>query len=131
VPDTNPLLIPSILDSIKKALQVPEGFDDYDFDIMMAVNSAIGDVSDLGIGPVGGFMITGPDEVWDQFIGNDPRYEGAKSLIMHKAKLIFDPPTSSHGIAAMQKQIEAQEWRLSARRESTDYQDPVEGVDAL
>lgn len=112
------MLEPSILNSVKQLLQIPPDYPEYDPNIVMHINGYLGDISDLGIGPDEGFIITGAEETWDQFLGvGDVLYQGAKMLLFLKCRLAFDPPQSSVGVNAIEKQIEQFTWRLSVRRE--------------
>lgn len=123
-PPDNPMTEPSILNSIKKVLQIPEEYTEYDLDVLMHINSVLGDITDIGIGPVNGFHITGPNETWVDFIGDENRYYGVRTLVFLKVRLLFDPPQNSVGIGAMERQISEFMTRLSLRREATDWQDP-------
>lgn len=105
--------IPSILTSIKKLLGLMEDYTEFDSDITMCINSAIGILTQCGVGPVEGFRVTSKDETWEQFIGNDPRFEMIRTYIFLKTKIIFDPPTSSAVLECYKEQIKEYEIRLN------------------
>lgn len=107
----------SILNSVKKVLGLDEDDDGFDVDILMHINSMFMVLNQLGIGPDDGFMIEGADEVWSDFIGDDPMLNAVKSYIWLRVRMLFDPPTTSYLISAMEKQYAELEWRLNTYRE--------------
>jgi hypothetical protein len=114
----------SILISTKKTLGISEDYTAFDLDIITHINSAFSTLAQLGVGPETGFMIQGEEEVWTDFIEDDLRYNSVKSYVFLKTRQLFDPPTTSYLIAAVEKQIEELEWRLNVHREETTYPDP-------
>lgn len=108
----------SILNTIKKMLGVDSGYDAFDTDIIVAINSAIFTLTQVGVGPAAGFVITGPSETWDSFLGDTALYESAKNYIYFSAKLAFDPPTSSFVLSAYEKSMEEILWRLNVNYEN-------------
>lgn len=102
----------SILNSIKKMLGIEDGATYFDDEITTDINTALGILTQLGIGPSGGFSITGPSETWQDFLG-DKELEMVKSYIHLKVKTIFDPPTAGTASEAMNKMLSELEWRIS------------------
>jgi hypothetical protein len=102
----------SILITIRSGLGIEADFDGFDSEIIMAINNAIFSLNQLGIGPDGGFSITGIDETWDQLFDTVPNLEAAKSYILLKTRLEFDPPTTSLLVDAIDRQILEAGWRL-------------------
>lgn len=109
----------SILDSVKQVLGLEPSYTAFDQDVIMHINSAFSTLEQLGIGPPGGFSIVDDTAVWEDFIGVDNRYNAVKSYVYLRVRLLFDPPSMSFVIAAMEKQIQELEWRLNVARE--DY----------
>ena len=103
----------SILVSIKALLGPDSDYDVVDQDIIIFINSALSTLNQLGVGPKGGFQITGTDETWSDFIGDDTKLNMVKSYIFMKVKLAFDPPSSSFVLSAYEKACEEYEWRLN------------------
>ena len=58
----------SILVSIKKLLGITEDYDYFDQDIVMHINAAFMVLTQLGIGPSEGFLITDDTDTWSDFI---------------------------------------------------------------
>lgn len=102
----------SILTSIKKMLGITEEYEHFDTDIIIHINTAIATLTQLGIGPQQGFTVTDKDDIWSDFISDDPRLEMVKSFIYLKVKLLFDPPASSVVVDAIKQSIQELEWRL-------------------
>lgn len=110
----------SILNSIKKMLGIEEDCTHFDQDIIIHINSSIMVLNQLGIGPATGFSITGVDEKWSDIVGDRLDIEAVKTYIYLKVKLLFDTPTSSFVIDAIEKQITQLEWRLNVQVEKLE-----------
>lgn len=116
----------SILNSTKKILGIDEDYTVFDPDIITHINTALSTLTQIGIGPPGGFMIEDDSAVWGDFIADDPRFNSVKSYVFLKVKMMFDPPTTSYLIDSMGRQIQELEWRLNVQREETGWVAPVE-----
>lgn len=103
----------SILSSTKKSLGIEDDFTQFDPDVIMCINSSLNVLTQLGVGPKEGFLITSKTETWDQFIGDNKRLNMAKSYVFMKTKLMFDPPTIAAVLSAYQEQIKEYESRLN------------------
>lgn len=107
----------SILNTIKRMLGIgdEEAQNDFDEDVMVHINTAIQALTQLGVGPEDGYMIEGSNETWTDFIGaeNKKQYQPAKTYIYGKVKKVFDPPTSSIALQALEESIKEAEWRLN------------------
>jgi hypothetical protein len=117
----------SILTSTKKVLGIAEDYTVFDEDIIMHINTAFSTLTQLGVGPVEGFMIEDATAEWDEFIPEEPadhQYNSVRSYIFLKVSMLFDPPQTSYLIAAKEKQIAELEWRLNSHREETKWTDP-------
>lgn len=108
----------SILNSIKKLLGITEEYTHFDNDLIMHINSVFMTLNQLGVGPSEGFAITGSYETWNDFVEEDQRLDAVKSYIYLKVRLLFDPPTSSAVLDAINRQISEFEWRLNIAAES-------------
>jgi hypothetical protein len=114
----------SILTSTKKILGIAEDYTVFDLDIITHVNSAFSTLTQLGVGPPEGFMITDAAANWDDFVADDFQYNPVKSYVFLRVRQLFDPPSTSYLIAAVEKQIQELEWRLNVHREETGWVDP-------
>lgn len=102
----------SILNGIKKLLGLDTTYTDFDQDIIIHINSVFMILRQLGVGPEEGYKITGMNNVWSEFTDDDIFIESVKSYIYLKVRMLFDPPTNSALITAVQSQISELEWRL-------------------
>lgn len=108
----------SILESIKKLLGIDSEYTVFDTDIIIHINSAFMILNQLGVGPKEVFEITGKDETWDSFLGDRLiDLSAVKSYIYLKVRSMFDPPTNSFAVDAMDRQIKEYEWRLNVQAE--------------
>ena len=116
----------SILTSIKKLLGIPEEVDNFDADIIMHINSVFSILTQLGVGPSEGFMITDKTKTWDDFITDKKNIESVKSYVYMKVRLMFDPPISSAVMDCMNRMISEFEWRLNVTAEPTQSNEEEE-----
>jgi len=116
----------SILTSTKKILGIDKDYTVFDLDIITHINSAFSTLTQLGVGPRAGFMINDDTEVWSDFIDieNDLQYNSVKSYVFLRVRQLFDPPSTSYLISAVERQIQELEWRLNVHREETEWIDP-------
>ena len=103
----------SILVSIKKLLGIAEDYDYFDQDIIMHINAAFMVLTQLGIGPSEGFLITDDTDTWSDFIDDATNLGSIQSYVYMKVKLMFDPPQNSFTVDSMQKLVNELEWRLN------------------
>lgn len=114
----------SILDSVKKPLNLPPDYAAFDEDVILHINSVLADLNQLGIGPAEGFMINDNTQTWDEFISGDLLLNNVKSYVFLRVKMLFDPPENQTLINAFGEQIKQFEWRINVTREQTQYVDP-------
>ena len=108
----------NILSSIKKLLGIPTEETAFDSDIIMHINSVFMILNQLGIGPSDGFTISDDYALWSDFIPEGQNLELVKSYMCMKVRLMFDPPSSSAVLSAMEKSISEFEWRLNVQAET-------------
>lgn len=106
----------SILKYLRRMLVSSDEDDSYDTELLTHINTYLMVLTqDLGVGPEEGFVVTGTDETWDDFIPSATRVrlEAVKTYMYLKVRMIFDPPTSTVAMDAMQKEADNLEWRLT------------------
>jgi hypothetical protein len=101
----------------------------YDGQIIMHINSVFATLHQLGVGPDPSYFITDATETWEDFIGAVPNINSVKTYMYLKVRMMFDPPSTSFAIAAMERQIEEHEFRLNVEMERTIWTDPDPDVD--
>lgn len=107
----------SILDGTKKILGIDSAYDAFDTDVIVHINSVFSTLTQLGIGPVEGFMIEDETSKWEEFIGIDNNLNAVKTYVYLRVRLLFDPPTNSFLVASLNEQVKELEWRLNVYRE--------------
>lgn len=122
----------SILKSIKKLLGLHADDTSFDTDVLIYINSAFATLKELGVNNGELVVVEDADKAWSSTTISDEALPMVKTYIYLKARLIFDPPGTSFAIAALEKIMEEQEWRLREFHDdtvSTTYPpDPIEEV---
>lgn len=114
----------SILDSVKKVLNLPSDYTAFDQDVILHINSVFSTLCQLGVGPESGFAIEDNTPTWSTFLGTDKRLNNVKSYMYLRVRLLFDPPTLGYVVDAIKQQIQEQEWRLNVTMEGSIWTDP-------
>ena len=105
-------MLDSVLSSTKQMLGINIEDNSFDINVIMAINAAINILFDLGLTEMEDQVIIDDKTTWDELLGGRTDIEYVKIYIFQKVKLIFDPPTSSAAIEAMQRSISELEWRI-------------------
>lgn len=108
----------SILNSVKKILNIGAENTCFDTDIIIHINSILANLVQMGVGPTEGFAITGATETWEQFTDNAVYLNQVRSYVPIKVKLMFDPPTNSSLIESFEKLANELEWRLFVEQDN-------------
>lgn len=107
----------SILLTIKDVLGIESDFDGFDGEIIMAINSAIFSLGQLGVGPAAGLAVTNESQNWTDLFDGVGNLEAVKMYIKLHVRQSFDPPTTAHLIEALRRQITELEFRLAVHVE--------------
>lgn len=107
-----------ILDSIKSMLGIDELCDEFDNDIIISINSAFSELTQIGVGPDESFEIKG-HELWSDFISS-AKLNMVKEFVYNRTKLNFDPPSNSFLVNTIEKRLDVLAWRLNAAGEGKD-----------
>ena len=103
----------SILKTIRKMLGPDGEYDYFDPELIVYINSALSKLTQIGVGPEGGFSITGPDEAWSDFYQDD-KLSMVKDYVYLKTKIMFDPPLNASVLEAFKQEAAEDYWRLGA-----------------
>ena len=110
----------SILNDLKKMLGIDTELNVFDQDLIIHINSVFMTLHQLGVGPKSVFRISGPTETWSNFLV-DSRSENdlsaVKDYIYLKLRILFDPPSTSYVLSALESQMKELEWRLNVQAE--------------
>lgn len=101
----------SILNTIKKMLNIDSEFTVFDMDIIIHINSVLKELNQIGVGK-DKFSITDDTSTWSEFI-DDQDIEEVKTLVYLKVRLLFDPPSNSSVLQSIKELIKEYECRLN------------------
>jgi hypothetical protein len=102
----------SILGSVKDSLGII-GYDVFDKQLIMHINSVFADLNQMGVGPSSGFSIADGSSQWSAFTEDDMLLNNVKSYMFLRVKMLFDPPTNSIVKDSYEKQINEWAFRLN------------------
>ena len=105
-----------ILQSVKDYLGITEEIKDFDVILINHINATFAYFTQLGLGPEGGFSISGPNETWGSYIKN-PIFNDVPSLMGARVKQAFDPPPTGAVSHSLDRVISELEWRITAKQE--------------
>ena len=106
----------NVLQTIKKVLGIANEDPSFDHDIILYINSAIGILHQLGVSEDITDMIIDQDTSWTELFGERDDLEIVKTYIGFMVKRMFDPPTNSAAIGALDRMISEFEWRINNMR---------------
>ena len=102
----------SILDSIKDPCGVSLDDTSFDTDIIMYINGVFAALSQMGVGPAAGIIISSKNDDWSLYSSVQPFVAMTKNYVYIKVRLMFDPPASQNITQIFEKQADMYEWRL-------------------
>lgn len=108
----------SILISIRKLLGIGENDASFDTDIITHINTTFTILTDIGVGPSEGFEIEDDMATWKDFITEPKKFNKVKTYMYIKVKLVFDPPSNSNHLKALEAEADRLEWRLNVAAET-------------
>lgn len=106
----------SILNSVKILLPVDLEETVFDQQLILYINMGLNTLRQLGVGAKDGFIITGPDETLQDFLGegvDTKTFEMVKMYLYLETKILWDSGTaSSFVITALKEKAQEIEGRL-------------------
>ena len=117
----------SILSTVNKLIGGEENGGFFAPDLIVATNTALATLTQLGVGPKEGFMVSDSTATWADFLVGDPRLSMAVTYVHLKVRLIFDPPTSSVLKEAIESQLKEIEWRAMIAADPVTYSEGSDG----
>lgn len=105
----------SILISTKKILGLAEDYTVFDLDVLTHINSVFTTLTQLAVGPPGGFFVEDETGLWSDFITPEMNLNAVKTYVYLRVRLLFDPPTTAYLVTATENQIKELEWRLNVQ----------------
>lgn len=117
----------SILLSVAKYIGFPANYDVFNEDLIMFINSELSTLAQIGVVPNTGFVITGATETWsDLFDASDAEdmlpntrnsVQFVKEFVYTRVKTVFDPPSSSFVLKALEDRANELMFRIIAATE--------------
>ncbi|MBO7451508.1 MAG: hypothetical protein J6U54_14175 [Clostridiales bacterium] len=108
----------SILGTIKKMIGgSAEGYEHFDTDLIVHINTAISIVNQLGVG-TDNFYISDDTATWSEFY-DGPDLNMIQTYIYLRVRQLFDPPTGGGLSNSIQDQIDMLEWRINVQGDKT------------
>lgn len=96
-------------------LGLSEDYNAFDQDLIIYINMALNILTQLGVGPKEGFIISDMSSTWDEFLGEDVRLAMVQNYVHLKVKAIFDTDMSGALSSAINDQIKELEWRINVQ----------------
>ena len=112
----------SILQTMKEMVLGNAEDDSFDTELITHINTCFVRLKQLGVGGNGNFRITGSDETWTQFFGEDAsQIDMVKDFMYFNLRIWFDQPQNSSVLSSFQDQLNKFEWLLNVEAE-TDWE---------
>lgn len=108
----------SILKSTKKILGIRDDYTAFDLDVMTHINSTFAILEQIGI-PLSGFKVEDDTLKWSDLSLPQDQLAMIKTYVYLKVRMLFDPPTTSFLIEAMNNQLQEHLYRISYLREAS------------
>lgn len=111
----------SILADVRSACNLEATDRSFDLQLVPLINSQIMMAHQFGVG-ISGFKITGPSEIWQDWLGEEgENLQAVKTWLGFSVLLMFDPPDNGTVLKAYQDQILKIEWMLKEKSEEKGY----------
>lgn len=120
----------NVLQTIKKLLGIDASVEAFDVDVKFAIDTALMVLDQLGV-PLKAKMLMSGEETFGDLTDYPELAAQLPSYIFLKVRLLFDPPSTSFVIDAIQKQIQEIEWRLNVQYEGKEVNQNGESSPAL
>ena len=110
--------MPSILISVKKLLGIPEDYGCFDADILMNINMVMTVLKQIGVNT--NVNSVTEETTWEELSYSTEIVNLLRVYVALRVRMVFDPPTNSSLLDAMQKKVDELEWRLNVLGEDKD-----------
>ena len=107
----------SILIAVRGRCGISEFDEDFDKDLIPAINMVFAHLAQLGAGPARGFLIEDDTTLWSDYIPDDGYHSNIllgfiKEFMYCKVRVAFDPPSSSVLMDALKRSADEYEQRI-------------------
>lgn len=107
----------SILLTVRKLIGPSADYEVFDTDLIVHINAFFEVLTQCGVGPDEGFIVSGEAETWTDFISDPKLLPMVKDYITIRTRLTFDPPSSSFAMDSLKKTADELEWRMYIKAE--------------
>lgn len=112
----------SILKSIKDLLGISESDEAFDQDVLININAIFSTLYQLGVGSKRyNYVVTEADTWYQVFYDFEDLIGFIKLYTYMKVKIVFDPPTNSSILDALNNQIKEIEWRITMQADPSKF----------
>lgn len=113
----------NILESIKDLLGIYKEDEAFDNDVLININAVLSTLYQLGVGSEGHYVVLNGTETWNDLFEEEDLVDFVKLYVYMKVKLVFDPPTNSSILQALNEQAKELEYRILLQADSSNYFD--------
>ena len=103
----------SIFNSVKKVVGLLGDDGSFDEDVLLYINSVVSTLRQLGLSIPSDYYVLDDVQTWRDLLGEYRDLDLVKSYMTMKVRLMFDPPSSSFGLASMTEMVKELEWRIN------------------
>lgn len=107
----------SILSDVKHYLGISPDDTYFDTQLIMCINSVMASLTQVGVGPSEGFIVTGDSEDWNSFVGDYP-VSWIQLNVCTNVKKMFDPPSNGTVMQALTDVAAETQWRAFINADS-------------
>lgn len=100
----------NILEDVKKYVGIHQDSDVFDDQLLININTVMLALNQFGIGPQTPFKATN-ESTWDELLGDVPE-NGIVEYVCMRVRMLFDPPTNTYTMQALENSISEFEWRI-------------------
>lgn len=111
----------SILNTIKRALDIAPDDNSFDTALLMHINAVFSDLYQLGLGVYGSdeHEINDANDLWSTVLASTKNLNMIKSYVSLRVRLLFDPPATGFTTNSFQAQVDKMEWRIRTAASSS------------
>lgn len=110
-----------ILDTIKDMLGINDKDNAFDNEVLVNINATFSTLYQLGVGSEGHYIVLDGTETWEDVFEEKDLIDFIKLYTYMKVKLVFDPPTNSSILQALNEQMREIEYRILLQADPADY----------
>lgn len=103
--------------------------NEYDLELIRHINTAFAYLTEAGAGPARGFVVSGYDERWGDFVENAAHLSQIIDYVMTYVRIYFSPPDNASLVNVMQDHLKDLLCLVNHRSEYYSLDDEEEDLD--